>query len=203
MNSFQKVNLPVINLGSWGITAEEAAENIENYAEEFSDAKVVIIELGANDLLERVEDAMFYGEIDSGFVEKEVEKSFEEIIGYINSLDGSRKIYLAKFYNRTVANDLLKGEVDYMGLKFPYDYTFIHKKYEDMFARLKRKYDNVETIDDIWKGIWGKPNLMYDENGNGKLDIEDIHPNAKGYEIMANNYFNAMKDFLSYHGLVR
>lgn len=108
------------------------------------------------------------------------------------------------FYNETVANDLLKGEVD-IGLPTPYkyDYTSIHKKYEDMFARLKRKYDNVETIDDIWKGIWGKYSLMYDENGNGELDILDVHPNAEGYKIMADNYFNAMREFLSYHGLVR
>ena len=205
----QKVNLPVINLGSWGITTEDAADNVENYSEEFTDAKVVIIELGANDLMNKVFEAadnFFPKEIDGDFVEEEVEKSFEKIIEYINGLDGNRKIYLAKFYNRTVANALLKNEeIMYNGVKIPisYDYTFIHKKYEDMFARLKKKYSNVELIEDIWKGIWGKPNLMYDENGNGKLDIDDIHPNAEGYKIMADNYFNAMKDFLSYHNLLK
>lgn len=196
----QKVNIPVINLGTSGITAEEAAYYVADYEQEFLDAKIVIIELGANDLINIVQEMIdeFTLEIDSNFVEKEVEKGFEKIIEYINGLEGNRKIYLAKFYNKTVANDLLKGKI----YNISYDYSFLYKKYEDMFKRLKNKYD-VEIIEDIWKGIWRKYDLMYDQDKNGKMDIIDIHPNAEGYKIMANNYFNAMKGFLNYHNLTK
>jgi lysophospholipase L1-like esterase len=50
--------------------------------------------------------------------------------------------------------------------------------------------DNVELIDDIWKEIWG-------------IHMSDrVHPNAKGYEIMADNYYNAIKPYLEANRLL-
>ncbi|MCL2101386.1 MAG: GDSL-type esterase/lipase family protein [Fibromonadales bacterium] len=177
----KKVNIPVVNLGKNGLSAEQAVDSIKKHRRELNSAEIVIIELGANDLIDRVLASFFNAGIDYDFVEEKVERSFEAILDYIESLGGKHKIYLAKFYNEEVADDLF----DY----FP-EFKFAYKKYEDMFERLKEKY-NVEIIDNIWDGVWGEH--MYDL----------IHPNAKGYEIMTDNYFKAMKNFLEENNLLK
>jgi acyl-CoA thioesterase-1 len=180
----QKVNIPVVNLGESGISAEEAAGVVANYRKEFSSAAIVIIELGANDLLDRAFVSFVLSrDIDPSFVEERVEPSLEAILDFINNLEGERKIYLAKFYNEAVKNDLIADYGD-IGLSLSY------AEYEKMFTRLENKYD-VEIIDNIWDGVWGNDDLML---------IDGIHPNANGYKIMAENYFISMKNFLQSNG---
>jgi acyl-CoA thioesterase-1 len=182
----QKVNIPVINLGESGITAEEAASKVNSYRSQFSSAVIVVIELGANDLLDRaLISFIFDKDIDPDFVKENVEKSLETILNYIESLGGGRKIYLAKFYNEAVKNDLIATYGD-IGLSLAYN------EYEKMFARLENKYD-VEIINNIWDDIWGDDNLMLDDG---------VHPNAEGYKIMAENYFNSMENFLLEKGFL-
>ncbi len=53
-------------------------------------------------------------------------------------------------------------------------------------------YD-IELIDDIWTGVWGTPNMSSD----------GIHPTAAGYQIMANTYFEWMKEYLEELGVVK
>jgi lysophospholipase L1-like esterase len=179
----QKVNIPVVNLGESGISAEEAANSVTNYRSQFNSAAIVIIELGANDLIDRARSSIFSG-IDPSFVREKVETSFETILNYINGLNGESKIYLAKFYNEEVKNDLIALFGD-IGL------SLVHQEYEYMFTRLESKY-NVEIIDNIWNGVWGDTDLMSDI----------IHPNANGYAIMAENYFISMKNFLRDNGFL-
>jgi acyl-CoA hydrolase len=179
----QKVNIPVINLGESGITAEEAAGKAKNYRSQFSSAAIVIIELGANDLLDRAFTSFIFGRnIDPSFVKENVEKNLKIILDYIESLSGERKIYFAKFYNEAVKNDLIATYGD-IGL------SLVYGEYENMFSRLENEYD-FEIIDNIWDNVWGYYDLMYDE----------VHPNAEGYRKMAENYFNSMKNFLQSNG---
>ena len=66
------------------------------------------------------------------------------------------------------------------------DYNFqteMINRYDDMFDALAES-DTVELIDDIWKGVWG----IYMSDA--------VHPNARGYEIMANNYYDAIKPYI-------
>ena len=183
----KKVNIPVVNLGKNGLSAEQAVDSIKKHRKELNSAEIIIIELGANDLIGRVLAWLFSPSavIDYDFVEEKVERSFEAILDYIEGLGGKRKIYLAKFYNEEVADDLFYD--------FP-EFRFAYEEYEDMFERLKEKY-NVEIIDNIWDGVWDE--YMYE------FDFIPIHPNAKGYEIMADNYFKAMKNFLEENNLLR
>jgi acyl-CoA thioesterase-1 len=107
-----------------------------------------------------------------------VNKTHENLQAIIDRAnDGQRKIYLAKFYTEQVATDL-KADPKTID------------QYDAMFTALASE-DNVELIADIWTGVWGKSEYMSDEH----------HPNAEGYEIMANNYFDAMKDYLEANGL--
>jgi lysophospholipase L1-like esterase len=49
----------------------------------------------------------------------------------------------------------------------------------------------------MWDGIWGNSELMYAD------DIYEIHPNADGYKIMADNIFSEAKDYLTSMGFVK
>jgi lysophospholipase L1-like esterase len=115
-------------------------------------------------------------------------------------VDDNRMIYLVKFYNKPMATSLLRGNI----YGFRYDYMFIYDDYERMFSNLKRDYKEygVELITNIWDGIWDrsepKDELMYHDY----YYPVDIHPNAKGYKIMADNYFNAIKGFLQFNDLL-
>jgi acyl-CoA thioesterase-1 len=115
------------------------------------------------------------GRLIGGVPVSETYENLQAIIDKAN--DGQRKIYLAKFYTEQVAKDLGVGDE-------------LIKQYDDMFDALASEND-VELIADIWTGVWGIH--MSDEH----------HPNAEGYKIMADNYFNAMKDYLEENGLVK
>jgi len=92
----------------------------------------------------------------------------------INKIDnGNRKIYLAKFYT-----DAMAALISILGLSG----TFT--QYNDMFTTLKESSSNIELIEDIWTGVWG-------------VHMSDfIHPNAEGYEIMADNIYNEVQPYL-------
>ena len=193
-----KVNISVENKGVSGITASQAATTVKrgDYDDYLNRSAVIIIEIGANDLFNQIENALWGDDIDRGFV-KDVEKSFEIILDHIKEQSANPQIYLAKFYNKTIAEQLLKGSA--WGVS--YNYMFVYDDYEAMFKRLAKKY-KADVIGNIWDGIWGNTEYMFDEYNDG-LDDYDVHPNAQGYEIMADNYFNSMKGFLEYNDLTK
>jgi acyl-CoA thioesterase-1 len=87
--------------------------------------------------------------------------------------DGNRKIYLAKFYTDEVATSFI--------IPIP---SVIVNQYDNMFNTLAASSDNIELIEDIWTGVWG-------------VHMSDlIHPNAEGYEIMADNIYKVMEPYL-------
>jgi acyl-CoA thioesterase-1 len=102
-----------------------------------------------------------------------------------NLADTGAKLYLVKFYNYGMMETLLSL------VGAPGMYTRrITAQYDEMYANLARLY-NVELIDSLWNGAWGV--YMSD----------DIHANARGYEIMADNIFRAMRPFLESKGMIR
>jgi acyl-CoA thioesterase-1 len=165
-----KVNIPVINAGISGDTTSQALLRI-NTDVLTENPRIVIIELGANDLFQRIPLAT-------------TKDNLQKIIDLIN--DGNRKIYIAKFYTEEVA----RAMADEFGIK-NYDWqTGLINQYDTMFDTLASS-NNAELIDDIWNGIWGK--YMSDT----------VHPNAKGYELMADNYYKAMKPYLETNNLLK
>jgi len=86
--------------------------------------------------------------------------------------DGKRKIYLAKFYTDEVAASFI--------IPIP---SVIVNQYDNMFKTLAES-NNIELIEDIWAGVWG-------------VHMSDpIHPNAEGYEIMADNIYKVVQPYL-------
>jgi acyl-CoA thioesterase I len=181
----EKLNVSVENLG---ISGETTADAVKRVGDALSyNPTVVFIEFGANDLIDQVVGHWFGKEIDKDFVDK-AKKNFETILNKL--ADGNRKIYLIKFYNEEVAREVI---MENLGAR----YMYIYSEFEAMFSSLKDKYKNVSLIETMWNGIWGNSDLMYAD------DIYEIHPNAAGYKIMANNIFNEVKEDLAAMGFVR
>jgi len=165
-----KVSIPVINAGKTGDTTAQGLSRINNDVLS-KNPRIVIIELGANDLFQGVSLTTTY-------------ENLKKIISMLN--DGNRRIYLAKFYTETIARDMM-NMLQITGYN---EQTAVLDLYDSMFNELVLS-DNIVLIDDIWAGVWG-------------IHMSDhIHPNEKGYEIMADNYFNALKPYLQENNLLR
>jgi len=169
----EKLNAPVINLGVSGETTADAVERIDDVL--LYNPMVVFIEFGANDLFEQVRGSWRGKDIDPNFVDK-AKKNFEIILDKL--ADGDRQIYLIKFYNEDVAREMITKYLSD-------EYMYIYDQYEAMFSSLENKYKKVFLIENMWDGIWGNSELMYADF------IFEIHPNAAGYKIMADNIFKA------------
>ncbi|MDR1506604.1 MAG: GDSL-type esterase/lipase family protein [Treponema sp.] len=165
-----KINIPVVNAGISGDTTSQALSRI-NTDVLMENPRIVIIELGANDVFEMIPLAT-------------TGSNLQNIINLIN--DGNRKIYIAKFYTESVVRTMA-GK---LGITNYTVQTMLIVQYDNMFDRLA-SLNNVELIDDIWNGIWGIH--MSD----------DVHPNARGYELMADNYYRIMKPYLRANNLIK
>jgi acyl-CoA thioesterase-1 len=180
-----KINMPVINAGKSGDTTKGALSRVKTDVLS-KNPKIVIIELGANDLFDI-------------FLSQGTEINSTSIINLINStkknlqsiikllVKNGRKIYVAKFYTEEVAIELASSR----GITNPALQTMMISQYNSIFDALASQENNVEVIEDIWAGVWG-------------INMSDeVHPNGKGYKIMADNYFNAMQPYLQEQGLIK
>jgi acyl-CoA thioesterase-1 len=166
----EKINIPVINAGRSGDTTSGALSRI-NKDVLSKNPKIVIIELGANDLF-------------TGVPPQTTKDNMQSIINLL--VNENRKIYIAKFYTETVARSMASnfGITDYN------DQTQLISQYDAMFNSLAST-NNIELIEDIWSGVWG-------------IHMSDIvHPNAMGYEIMADNYFKIIEKYLAENNLLK
>jgi acyl-CoA thioesterase-1 len=111
------------------------------------------------------------------------QNDLQSIIDLVN--DGNWKIYIAKFYTEQMALELAA----IFGITET-DATELFNEYDDMFTALATS-NNITLIEDIWTGVWGI--YMSDE----------FHPNAAGYEIMANNIFNVLRPYLEENNLLK
>jgi acyl-CoA thioesterase-1 len=111
--------------------------------------------------------------------------NLQKIIDMVNN--GNRKIYLAKFYTEAIARALANdfGITDYN------IQTIFINQYDNMFNTLASS-NNAVLINDIWAGVWGI-----------HMSSDSIHPNATGYQIMANNYFNVLQPYLQANNLIK
>ena len=162
----KKVNMKVENLGDSGDTTVAARDRINTVIDK--NPRIVIIEFGANDCFSRIPVA-------------ETMENLDAIITILN--DGNRKLYLAKFYNDTVVQ-YLKSLPDLPIIGGFKELANKKDEYDLMFSALESKHHGIELIEDIWADVWG-------------IHMGDpIHPNAEGYEIMAEHYYNALFPYL-------
>jgi len=157
----------VINAGVSGDTTAQALARVDSDVLSHK-PDIVIILLGANDFFD--------------FLHIPVSTTQSNLQTIINNVDnGNRKIYLAKFYTDEVAASFS----DIFPIPIPSIIIDLYvNQYDNMFNTLAASSDNIEIIEDIWNGVWGKHMSDF------------IHPDAEGYEIMADNIYKVMEPYL-------
>lgn len=143
----ERLSLTVINAGISGDTAAQAINRLERDVLKHN-PKIVIVELGANDLLR------------SGGSYTAIDETFSDLEAIIDEIqENGAVVVLAGIY------------VNY----------YISEKYKSL---AKRK--GAVLVPDIMDGILNDPKLMSDT----------IHPNAAGYEIMAEKFIEVLEPLL-------
>jgi acyl-CoA thioesterase-1 len=178
----ERVTIPVINAGFSGCTTGMALAGMEEKVLS-KNPWIVIVELGANDLHQKVltDKNVSFAELLST-----VNNIFENLEKIIEKLDkGGRKIYIVKFYNDPIAREVA-GK---FGISGEAQQTLLINSFDNKFKDLA-KSNNVEIIEEIWDGVWGEH--MSDE----------YHPDGEGYKIMADNYFKAIRPYLKANNLL-
>jgi acyl-CoA thioesterase-1 len=157
----------VVNSGISGDTAAGGLARIEKDVLA-KDPGLVIIMLGANDFLQlRPRPA------------KETKADLQAIIDKTRA--ENRKIFLASFIGDASWEAAIFGTIP--GLSST-AYAALLSDYKKMFSELTSENKDIGYIPNIWTGVWG-------------IHMSDpIHPNAEGYEIIANTIFNAIKPAL-------
>jgi acyl-CoA thioesterase-1 len=164
------VEFSVINAGVTGDTAAMGYARLD--ADVLAnDPFAVIVCLGAND---------FLGASSLNTAITDIETNLRAIVDALND-DPEREVYVAKFYNETVARAML----DSMGLTDTANQTSVIASCDALYADLATDY-GVTIIEDIWTGVWGDSTKM------ASADPDGIHPIAAGYEVMAQNIFNGL-----------
>jgi len=127
---------------------------------------IVIILLGANDFFHLTIPV------------STTQRNLQTIIDKVDNRN--RKIYLAKFYTDEVAASFS----DILPIPIPSVIIDLYvSQYNNMYKALAES-NNIELIEDIWTGVW--VDHMSDP----------IHPNAEGYEIMADNIYKVIEPYL-------
>ena len=166
------VKIPVVNAGVSGDTSAQGLSRLSRDVLS-KNPQIVIIEFGANDLF-------------TGVLPPATQNYLGSMLSTLNN--GSRKIYLAKFYTEAVARSLLAAN----GVTDTTMQTMVITQYNTMFTTLAQSY-NVTLIEDIWTGVWGVTGKMSDI----------VHPNAQGYQKMADNILNVMRPYLQSNGFLK
>jgi len=172
-----KVNIPVINAGVGGNNTAQGLARVKRDVLS-KNPRIVIIELGGNDWLQTIP-------MDT------IKDNLQKIIDMVN--DGNRKIYLVTFtfpkmnepYNLTAWD----GKKRYTATFTPEMY----EQYKNMYIALASS-NNIEFIEDIGDGVFVAKEY---------ISADNMHPNAKGYEIMADNIFKALKPYLEANNLLK
>ncbi len=180
-----KLDAVVFNAGVSGDTTADALARLQNDVID-KDPAVVIICLGGNDFFEATKDEL------TGSGKITVNTIKDNLMSIVQQLDTKeRLVVIAKFFNNESAQAMLTDSVR-QGLLFdPLGLTDAEKTqiindcataYNEL-AGMTTTNVQLVVVDDIWTGIWGTANMSDD----------GIHPNAAGYAIMADNYYNALK----------
>lgn len=129
------LNVPILNVGVSGNTTRDALLRISEDVLS-QNPSIVVIELGGNDLLDRVNVEV-------------TKKNFDLILSKIKPTGAKIVILGVKFF-------------------------LFQQKYETDWQSLAKKY-NATYVPDIFEGVITDQSLKFD----------DIHPNAKGYQKIA------------------
>ena len=161
----KKVSRTVVNSGITGDTAAGGLARVEEDVLSYDPGLVVVL-LGANDF----------------FHLRPANETKSDLQAILNKLkDGERKVYLASFIGDASWEEAAFGMIPGMtsGLSSTI-VSLLLSDYKRIFAELVAENRDIGYIPNIWTDVWG-------------IHMSDpIHPNAAGYEIIADIIYNAI-----------
>ena len=177
-----KLRVPVINAGVDGDTSTNGLSRINRDVLAI-DPQIVIIIFGGNDLFR-------------GLSLRQTENNLRSMIERID--DGTRKIYIANWIPITEIDSITSlivniqrnyNRVPALSMEQLNDY--IHD-FKEILISLSAYY-NAELIENIF-------DMIYD---NSALMSDPIHPNGRGYEVMADNIYAVMEPYIKANNLLK
>jgi acyl-CoA thioesterase-1 len=184
-----KVNATVINAGVSGDTAAMGLARVQTDVIA-KNPDIVVICLGANDFLDCLSSSPTLTSLTTSI--NTMKANLKSIITALDTEE--RLIYVAKFYTATSAKSMLSAKA---GITDTATQNQIIALCDSAFSEIESMTTSkaeVTLISDIWTGVWGV---------SANMSSDGIHPTAAGYQVMADNYFNAMKTDLTSYGLVK
>lgn len=178
-NTFEdhKLNITVENFGKKGNRSDQLLKRLER--EEIStaikDSNVVLITIGANDIMKVFRSNLLNVTMEP-FEEEKVEyiKRLTAIFDKINSLNPDVQIYLIGFYNPFERHF---SEIKELGM--------IIDDWNDAGMALTEEYENVSYIPTI---------DLFSQSTMDLLADDEFHPNTAGYKLMAQRVLEYLKD---------
>lgn len=196
------VNVPVINVSQNGNTTDEALKKVDNKVLN-QKPQIIVVQLGANDFftfdLKGAANPM-------AAIQAGVAGMTENMVNIMNKIDdGKRIIYVAKWYNQTVAKQWLSlnypdlsGDQVVAGLLVLFDGIYT--------AAVKDRGENVTLMtQDVWaREVWtNSTQPPYNKTEPPFYrDWNPIHPTKEGCAVMAETYLDEMKAYLNEKGLL-
>ena len=168
----KKIAVTVINAGVSGDTASGGLARV-NSDVLAKDPQMVIVLLGGNDFL-RVRP-------------RPAAETKADLQAIINRIKGeNRKVYLASFIGDA---EWEKSYLNTIPILAVTSHAALLAEYRKIFSELASENKDIGYIPNIWMGI-------------GSTDMSDpIHPNAEGYNKMAENIYTAIEPYLRDNGI--
>jgi lysophospholipase L1-like esterase len=170
-------NITVENFGKKGNRTDQLLKRLEkeDIASAIKEADMVIITIGANDIM-NVLKSNFMNVTMEPFQEERVNyiERLKAIFSKINELNPDTQIYLIGLYNPFERHF---GEIKELGM--------IIDNWNDAGKSLAEEYDNVRYIPT--KDLFSNTNLDL-------LAEDDFHPNTSGYKLMAERVLEYMQE---------
>ncbi|NYE07338.1 lysophospholipase L1-like esterase [Bacillus niacini] len=171
------LNISVENFGKKGNRTDQLLKRLEkeDVASTIKEADVVLITIGANDIM-NVLKTNFMNVTMEPFQEERVKyiERLEAIFSKINELNPDTQIYLIGFYNPFERHF---GEIKELGM--------IIDSWNEAGKSLAEKYDHVRYIPT--KDLFSNTNLDL-------LAEDEFHPNTTGYKLMAQRVLEYLEE---------
>lgn len=178
-NTFEdnKLNITVENFGKRGNRTDQLLKRLEkeNIASAINEADMVLITIGANDIM-NVFKSNFMNVTMEPFQEERVKymERLRAIFNKINDLNPDTQIYLIGFYNPFERHF---GEIKELGM--------IVDNWNEAGLSVSEEYENARFIPTI------------DLFNNSTIDLlaeDEFHPNISGYKLMAQRVLDYLKE---------
>jgi lysophospholipase L1-like esterase len=174
----QNLNITIENFGKKGNRTDQLLKRLEKkeIKSAIKDANIVLITIGANDIMQVVKNN--WSNLNMEPFEEEREKYVERLTSIFNNIieiNPEAEIYLIGFYNPF---ERYFGEIEQLGM--------IMESWNEAGMTVTEDFQNVNFI---------PINDLFSATDENLLAEDHFHPNTKGYKLMARRVLDFLEEF--------